>query len=308
MRQAAAINPIKSENISLLVVDDNDLNRELIALQLKRHGYLVAEANSGYKALELLQTQRFDLVLLDIMMPGMSGIEVLEHIRKEHSMLNLPVIMVTADDLENSIVDALKRGANDYLIKPLNLSVTFARIKTQLALRNLAKLKDEFVKFASHDLKKPLIVTLDIVETLQKECSAGSLVNSEILELINLIHQTGENMQKVIEGFLNTEDFATKDPTLQFESTQFNAIVAKSINDNCSYAKKKQITLVSELAPGLPEIQANEFQIAQIIDNLLGNAIKFSPPHTETIIRTHTDGTFVYAEISDGGPGIPPAH
>ena len=139
MRQAAAINPTKSENISLLVVDDNDLNRELIALQLKRHGYLVSEANSGYKALELLQAKHFDLVLLDIMMPGMSGIEVLEHIRKEYSMLNLPVIMVTADDLENSIVDALKRGANDYLIKPLNLSVTFARIKTQLSLRNLAK-------------------------------------------------------------------------------------------------------------------------------------------------------------------------
>jgi len=304
MNHATALDPSNVERFSLLIVDDNALNRELIALQLKRSGYAVTEATCGQEALSVLKEQSFDLILLDIMMPGMNGIEVLEVIRKDHSMLNLPIIMVTADDLEDSIVDALQKGANDYLIKPLNLSVTFARIKTQLALRNLANLKDEFVRFASHDLKKPLIVTMDIVETLQRECSIGTAINQDSLELIDLIHKTGENMQNVIEGFLSTSDYNTNRSTANTNLTQMNHIIEKSLRNNSVYAKKKGIKLVLKLEPGLPEIEANEFQITQVVDNLIGNAVKFSPANTETIVRTYMENGMACTAISDGGPGL----
>ena len=291
-------------NYSLLVVDDNAINRDLMSLQLTRAGYKVTLADSGYQALDKLVTERFDLILLDIMMPGMSGLEVLEKIRTQHSPLSLPIIMVTADDLEKSIITALRLGANDYLVKPLQLQVALARIKNQLTLKDLAGLKDEFVRFASHDLKKPLIVMLDIAQSLKDECVLGQPVTQDTLELIELINKTGHNMQHVIEGFLHTESNAGAHHEPQYKPVELNRIVAKSMQSNINYAKRKGVTLRQELQNDLPLIEADEFRIAQVLDNLIGNAMKFSPRHSTTIVRTRCDNEFVYTEISDGGPGL----
>jgi sigma-B regulation protein RsbU (phosphoserine phosphatase) len=120
---------------SLLVVDDEELNREGLARHLRRHGYEVTLARSGREALELLGERRFDLVLLDIMMPGMNGLEVLKFLRRVDSLLDLPIIMVTARGESEDMVEALELGANDYVTKPLDLRVVLARLRTQLALR-----------------------------------------------------------------------------------------------------------------------------------------------------------------------------
>ena len=293
-----------NQKYHLLVVDDNEMNRDLMAMQLRRQGFQVALAASGREALNAVESQGFDLILLDIMMPGMNGLEVLEVVRKKHSMLSLPIIMVTADDLEQSIVDALQRGANDYLVKPLNVSVTIARVKTQLTIKELDDLKGEFVRFASHDLKKPLIVAMDIVEALQQECIPGQTVNSNTPELLALLHKTGENMQNVIDGFLNTETMNSGGGEFNRKHAPLNSVVSKSVQNNTEYARKKGVTLKQELASDLPEVELDEFRIAQVMDNLIGNAMKFSPADTITTVRTHTDGEFVYAEVSDGGPGI----
>ena len=213
MTAAHDYNKITNQKYHLLVVDDNDMNRDLMSLQLRKQGYTVTVAASGYEALELLEehesqeheAQPFDLILLDIMMPGMNGLDMLLEVRKKHSMLNLPIIMVTADDLEESIIEALQRGANDYLVKPLNLQVAVARVRTQLTLKELDDLKDEFVRFASHDLKKPIIVAMDIVESLQQDCMPDKPVKQDTPEILQLLYKTCENMQNVIDGFLNTE-------------------------------------------------------------------------------------------------------
>ena len=294
----------QNNEYTLLIVDDNEMNRQLMALQFKRAGYNVVLAESGYEALDLINTSSFDLVLLDIMMPGISGLEVLEQVRKQHTLISLPIIMVTADDLEESIITALQLGANDYLTKPLNLPVAMARLKTQLVLKDLATLKDEFLRFASHDLKKPLIVMMDIASELQKSCVPGEKITSDTPELIDLITRTGENMQKVITGFLNTESSHTVSSEPKYETVELNNVVDKSLQANESYARKKGIKLKKELADNLPEVEADEFRLSQVLDNLIGNAMKFSPRETTTTVRTHADDKFVYAEVCDGGPGL----
>ena len=287
----------------LLVVDDNEMNRDLIALQLRKHGYQISVAASGYEALEMLAANKYDLILLDIMMPGMNGLDMLLEVRRKHSLLSLPVIMVTADDLEKSIIEALQRGANDYLVKPLNVPVAVARIKTQLTLKELDDLKGEFVRFASHDLKKPLIVAMDIVESLQNDCVPGQPIKADVHDIMQLLFKTCENMQQVIDGFLNTESFGAAD-TEKRRSTPLNTVVCKSVENNTEYAKKKGIILKQELANDLPDIDLDEFRITQVLDNLIGNAMKFSPKDTTTVVRTRSDGEYVYAEVSDGGPGL----
>src|SRR5215831_5668217 len=118
---------------SILLVDDEELNREGLSRRLWQHGYEVTVARSGRAAIELLGDRRFDVTLLDVMMPGMSGLEVLKFLRRIDSLIDLPIIMVTARGESEEIVEALELGANDYVTKPLDLPVVLARIRTQLA-------------------------------------------------------------------------------------------------------------------------------------------------------------------------------
>ncbi len=118
----------------ILVVDDNALNRDMLSRRLGRKGYEVEVAEVGEGALRLLENKPFDLVVLDWMMPGLSGIDVLKRIREQRSQVELPVIMATARTEAEDVVEALKAEANDYVTKPLNFDVVHARIRTQLGL------------------------------------------------------------------------------------------------------------------------------------------------------------------------------
>jgi len=126
---------MKENNSShILVVDDESYNRDLLQRSLSKQGYSVTVAENGHQALELIGSMRFDLVLLDVMMPHIDGLEVLTSIRKTFSMTELPVIMVTALSESEDIAEALSLGANDYVTKPVDRTVLLARVKTQTAL------------------------------------------------------------------------------------------------------------------------------------------------------------------------------
>jgi DNA-binding response OmpR family regulator len=124
---------------SLLIVDDNEMNRDLLSRRLERKGYTVSVAENGHKTLEWIGQYDFDLVLLDIEMLGTSGLEVLKTLRQTYSPNQLPVIMVTAKVQSQDIVEALSLGANDYVTKPIDFPVALARIKTQLSHKRMVE-------------------------------------------------------------------------------------------------------------------------------------------------------------------------
>ncbi|MGE3706681.1 MAG: response regulator, partial [Vicinamibacterales bacterium] len=117
---------------TLLVVDDDEFNRDMLARRLNLQGYETTTAASGAEALQLIRSRPFDAVLLDVQMPGMSGYDVLREVRRDRSSGELPVLMVTAKDRSEDIVEALALGANDFIGKPVDLPVALARIRTQL--------------------------------------------------------------------------------------------------------------------------------------------------------------------------------
>src|ERR1700761_6359522 len=123
--------PNQENPFRVLVVAIED-NRTLLIRRLERKGYLTEQAENGLAALDLLSRHEFDLVLLDIMMPELNGIEALKQIRSDHSADALPVIMVTAKTGTADVVEALQLGANDYITKPIDFSAAFARMQTQL--------------------------------------------------------------------------------------------------------------------------------------------------------------------------------
>ena len=126
----------------LLVVDDNEMNRDLLSRRLVKKQFEVATADDGQQALDQVAATHFDLVLLDIMMPGIDGLEVLRRLRATHSATDLPIIMVTAKDGSQDMVEALSAGANDYVTKPLDFPVVLARVQNQLALAAAARTAD----------------------------------------------------------------------------------------------------------------------------------------------------------------------
>ena len=141
----------------LLIVDDVNDNRTLLTRRFERRGFEVVEADSGFAALELIDREPFDLVLLDVMMPGIDGIETLRRIRKQKSASALPVIMVTAKTGPSHIVDALELGANDYVTKPVDFAVAFARVNTQIDRKRAEQqvlLANEALRKANEELER----------------------------------------------------------------------------------------------------------------------------------------------------------
>jgi CheY-like chemotaxis protein len=122
---------------NILVVDDNELNRDLLSRRLRKEGHRVEVAEHGLRALEMLAAAPFDLVMLDIMMPEMNGYEVLERLKADPALCHVPVIMITAVDDEASIVRCIGLGAEDYMPKPFNPALLRARVSSSLAKKRL---------------------------------------------------------------------------------------------------------------------------------------------------------------------------
>lgn len=292
------------EQARLMVVDDNEMNRDLLARRLQREGYAVSIAEDGYKALALIKTRRFDLILLDLMMPGISGMEVLPLIRQIHSLADLPVIITTAKDQSDDVVEALRLGANDYVVKPIDLPVLLARIQTQLKLRRLSQLKDEFLRIASHDLKNPLAAVLLSAHLIQQAVPPGTKMEAQYYQMVEYIIKHSENMQHIIRDFLDFQAVEDGNLTLARELFQLNDVAQEVMAENAQYAASKSITLAHDLDSALPRINADSARVHQVAQNLIGNAIKFCPGGASVLIRTHfAQGAAVF-EVRDSGPGL----
>lgn len=199
----------------ILLVDDDKLNGKLLQKRLIKQGLscdYVENAEECYKA---LKSNEYNLILLDIMMPDVSGTEVLAKIRKEKNNFELPVIMVTAKDQTNDIVSALKAGANDYLTKPVNIDIAFARISTQLQIQKLIKsslaVKEvqtitTMVTTLNHEINNPLAIAIgNLSIALQKPDTARI---NKALEALNRITEIVKKIEKITEENIEKSEYS----------------------------------------------------------------------------------------------------
>ena len=192
----------------LLLVDDDQMNGKLLQSRLQKRGFECDYVMSGKECLEALKDGKYGLVLLDIMMPDMSGIEVLEEIRKDKKPVELPVIMVTAKDEAKDIVDALKKEASDYLTKPVNMEIAVARINTQLQVLALVNesLKSKqlstitiMVTTLNHEINNPLAIAVGNLSILQTKLSEDTGALERIEKAMGALNRITEIVKKIEE-------------------------------------------------------------------------------------------------------------
>ena len=143
---------------TLLVVDDNKINRDVLVKRLSTEGYTVMSAESGRAALDVVEEQEIALILLDLVMPDMNGIEVLDELRLQYDGLRLPVLMVSADTDTPQMVAALDQGANDYITKPVDYALLLAKIRRHLSLRTSASSASKSIPLERHQVKSGVML------------------------------------------------------------------------------------------------------------------------------------------------------
>lgn len=290
---------------TVLVVDDDDGLRAGLAIGLKRDGYAVEVAFDAVEATEKLAHGSFDLILLDLHLPGnVDGLGLLSQIRAQHSPLHLPVIIISGSSDSANIVTALRDGANDYVVKPFDTTTVRARVRTQITLKDLKDVNDHFLRTASHDLKKPIMLMLDVAGQVRAAAGTGQPLSADDQSALDLLIDTGKYMQQIIGELLDMGAIRAGRIQLQKLPTDFGAIVRQAVAHNSGYAHSKNIALELKFSPGIPHTLADELRLLQILDNLIGNAIKFSPPGTRAVVTTRVQDNHIVCEISDEGPGL----
>lgn len=290
----------------VLIVDDNEMNRDMLCRRLAREGYDVTPAADGHQALSACDQQEFDLIVLDIMMPGISGLDVLKTLRKQHTVMDLPVIMATAKNQSEDVVEALKLGANDYVTKPIDFPVLLARVRTQMSLRRLSQQKDEFVRVASHDLKNPLLIISTTAHIVEQRVPPGAEMTREVYQMLGTISRHARTMERIIKDFLDFQAMEDGRLSLDLVQISLNDVARLVVENNADYARGKNMTLLFEPAPDLAQAQADPDRLYQVIQNYVGNAIKFGPRDSSVVVRTRNDDHRLFLEVQDAGPGLNP--
>lgn len=286
----------------LIVEDDEDI-RLLTQQIMQKLGHETMIAANGGEAIECIEQHSLDLVLLDVMMPVIDGFEVLEWIRERYSMLELPVIMVTALSEDNYVVRALKMGANDHVSKPFDFNVIQARVNTQLMLKRLVEQNNEFLEITSHDLRKNVALISDVISVMGENVEENAL-NEDFQEACSLIKTSAETMKKITEDFLELQVIHDGNIRLSKSVLEIHDLILKVLEQNHAYAGRKSISLETALDAECSVVIADTTRLEQVLANLIGNAIKFSEPNTTTLVRSRNVGDNIRIEVCDEGPGF----
>jgi phosphoserine phosphatase RsbU/P len=166
---------IKTSDFHVLVVDDNDNNRDLFQRQLEKEGYQVSVANDGIQGLDMIKAGNYDLILLDLLMPGLNGYQVLEQLKSDENLRDIPVIMISASDEIDTVVQCLKIGAEDYLPKPSNPILLKARIGTAIEKRDLRAKEKKYVAQINSEIDKGRTMQLNFLPQDEVDISGWNI-------------------------------------------------------------------------------------------------------------------------------------
>lgn len=296
----------------ILVVDDSPDNVFLIQTILEEEGYAVSTAEDGPSALAQIEQSSPDLMLLDIMMPGMDGFEVTKRIRQNTNLPFIPILLITAHD-SPSVVQGLDIGADDFIRKPVEVDELLARVRSLLRLKHsvderdqIARQREDFVSRLTHDLRTPLVAA-DRMLILFEQGVLGEL-SPNMQEAIATMARSNKNLLEMVNTLLEVYRFEAGRKNLVFSPVDLQDLLKEIVKELTPLVQEKQLSLNLNFASANAKIMGDRLELHRLFTNLVGNAIKFTDTGSITIhlnLASLKNAKYVEVAVEDTGAGIP---
>ncbi len=293
---------------TILIVDDTPANLGVLVETLGTAGYQLMVAEDGEEALAQTAQTQPDLILLDVMMPGLDGFETCRRLKARAETRDVPVLFMTALSETADKVKAFAAGGVDYITKPIEHEEALARVRTHLTLRRLQRelqsqleLKERFMRIAGHDLRNPLCLILMSGELARRQPA----ITPGVAKFLANIDEGAAQMRRIIDTFLNLRAPQPAGPASG--RVDLGLLAAAVVRQHEHAAERKNITVETAFTENLPLARCDAAHGYQAFTNFISNALKFTPPGGTVTVRTLLNGTKIRAEIQDTGPGIPVA-
>lgn len=299
----------------ILIIDDEEALREGCKQVLAEKGYVTATAENGDQGLKLIRELNPDLVLIDLKMPGKSGMEVLQEIQSTHP--NIVKIVITGFSTVSAAVEAMKKGADDFIPKPFTddeISMTVERglkkrrliLEREALMREQELIRRNMISLVSHEMRAPLAATIQYLEVI-----LGGMAGDVSQEATEMIERCVVRLREMLELFSRWLKLATYDPQRsaeRFVEVQLSDVAAKVLEMRKPEAQKMKIHLSLEAPHDLPPVMGSRGALEEVLDNLIGNAVKYNKEGGWVKVRLLEQNQQILVEVADNGIGIPQEH
>ncbi len=299
----------------ILVVDDQEPFIKLFKRFYKNTDYFVEGTTNPSEALRLIESGGgYDLVVLDVMMPGKSGYEVCLELRKKYSLFELPVLFLTARMESESKLEGFAAGGNDYLTKPFDAAELIARSKTLVELKKLfernqkleANLRDhnQFLRMNIHDLRSPLTSIMMLAELLQSDVEQNKPAQESLATIISSSRQ----MVSMVSEILDFSNLECNNIEIKPETVSVSSLIAQVLDIQKPLANKKNQEIIFKQQTTESCVLVDSEKIIRAMGNIFSNAIKFTPESKSIFADIRpivcNGEEFIRLEITDEGPGF----
>lgn len=307
---------INPSEYKILIVDDVMSNVLLLKVLLTNEKFAIATASNGRQALEQVEKVNPDLVLLDVMMPDMSGFEVAQHLKSNPNTADIPIIFLTALNSTADIVKGFQVGANDFISKPFNKEELIIRVTHQISLVAAKRLilskteelqrtiagRDKLYSVIAHDLRSPMGSIKMVLNMLILNLPSEK-IGAEMYELLTMANQTTEDVFSLLDNLLKWTKSQIGKLNVVYQDVDLVEVTDGVIEIFSMVASLKKIR-IREMKPEKMMVNADIDMLKTVVRNLLSNAIKFSKENSEVLVKMEEVDGMAVVSVQDYGCGI----
>lgn len=310
---------INKSDFKILIVDDVISNVLLLKILLTNEKYQVCTANCGNMCIEQARAEKPDLILLDVMMPDISGFDAATILKKDPETAEIPIIFLTALSNPSDLVRGFQMGASDFLTKPFNKEELVVRVFHQIKLVAATRIierqnrelratisnRDKMYSVIAHDLRSPM-ASIRMVLNLVVSTMTPEAVGPELFELLDKANKESEECHDLLDNLLKWTKSQTGRLNVVLQDLDLNDIVPGVVEIFEMIALTKKIKLVYAGTDGPLLVRADNDMLKTVVRNFMSNAIKFSPEGSNVEITMNEEGDYARISVHDHGVGIAP--
>ena len=310
---------IVKSDYKILIVDDVMSNVLLLKILLTNEKYQVCTANCGNMCIEQAKAEKPDLILLDVMMPDISGFDAAQILKKDPETAHIPIIFLTALNNPSDLVHGFQVGANDFLTKPFNKEELVVRVFHQIKLVAATRIiehqneelratisnRDKMYSVIAHDLRSPM-ASIRMVLNLVVNAMSPDIIGPELFELLDKANRESEDVHDLLDNLLKWTKRQTGRLNVVRQDLDLNDIIPGVVDIFEMIAQTKKIDLKYQGSSNPVVVYADNDMLKTVVRNFLSNAIKFSPENSSIEITLSEEGDFAKVSVRDHGVGIAP--